>query len=268
MTDERRGGQFGRAEFESMVLPQLEAMARLARFLLRGNRADAEDLVHDVVLRAFGAFPRFQPGTNLRAWLFRILRNTYVDHLRRHGREGRLLDREVEAPEAGPAVEEFRAEARRERSAADLEAALDRLPAELRMVLLLVDGEGMRYEEVAQVMECPIGTVRSRLHRGRRLLRQQLLAIWRGPTSGRTAFAPIIVRGKEDSGMRTIQLKVPTIKCDGCVEKIRGALSKRRGVQTVEGDPDRKEITVTFNPDQLGDGEIRIAVADAGFLVG
>lgn len=68
--------------------------------------------------------------------------------------------------------------------------------------------------------------------------------------------------------MRTIRLKVPTIKCDGCVERIRGALTKRRGGQTVEGDPDRKEITVTFNPEQLGDAETRTAVADAGFLVG
>ncbi len=68
--------------------------------------------------------------------------------------------------------------------------------------------------------------------------------------------------------MRTIQLKVPTIKCEGCVEKIRGALTERPGVRMVEADPDRKEITVTFNPDRLGDAEIRAAVADAGFLVG
>jgi len=68
--------------------------------------------------------------------------------------------------------------------------------------------------------------------------------------------------------MRTIHLKVPTIKCEGCVEKIRGALTKRPGVQMVVGDPDRKQITVTFNPDRLGDAEIRAAVADAGFLVG
>lgn len=180
MPDERTGGQFARTEFESAVLPHLEAMARFARFLMRGNRAEAEDLVQDAVLRAFGAYTRFQPGTNLRAWLFRILRNTYVDRLRRHGRESQLIDRDAEAPETGPAVEEFQSQARRECSAADLEAALAELPAELRMVLLLVDGEGLRYDEVAQVMECPVGTVRSRLHRGRRLLRQKLLEIWRG----------------------------------------------------------------------------------------
>ncbi|MBI4561038.1 MAG: heavy-metal-associated domain-containing protein [Candidatus Rokubacteria bacterium] len=68
--------------------------------------------------------------------------------------------------------------------------------------------------------------------------------------------------------MRTIQLKVPTIKCDGCMETIRTALSKHPGVETVEGDPNRKEVTVTFNPDQLSETEIRTAISDAGFLVG
>jgi copper chaperone CopZ len=68
--------------------------------------------------------------------------------------------------------------------------------------------------------------------------------------------------------MRTIQLKVPTIKCGGCVETIRTALSKHRGVQTVDGDPERKEVIVTFNPDQLSESEIRTAISSAGFLVG
>ena len=68
--------------------------------------------------------------------------------------------------------------------------------------------------------------------------------------------------------MRTVLLKVPTIKCEGCVGKIRDALSKQHGVQNVEGDPDRKEVTVAFDPDQLGEAEIRSAVADAGFMVG
>ena len=68
--------------------------------------------------------------------------------------------------------------------------------------------------------------------------------------------------------MRTIQLKVPTIKCDGCMETIRSALSKHPGVETVEGDPNRKDVMVTFNPDQLSETEIRTAISDAGFLVG
>lgn len=165
------------------MLPHLEAMSRLARFLMRGNQADAEDLVQDAIVRAFEAFPRFQAGTNLRAWLFRILRNTYVDLLRKRGRQAELAELDGEIPENSRAVEEFRAEVVRERTGADLEAALAELPAELRLALLLVDGEGMRYDEVAEVMGCPAGTVRSRLHRGRRLLRQQLLEVWRRKAS-------------------------------------------------------------------------------------
>lgn len=84
----------------------------------------------------------------------------------------------------GRTVEEFRAQARREHSVADVDAALEQLPVERCLVLLLIDGEGMRYDEVAQVMECPVGTVRSRLHRGRRVLWQTLLGVWRSPASG------------------------------------------------------------------------------------
>jgi len=257
MGDGGGSGLSRRADFEAAVLPHLEALLRLARSLMRGHRADAEDLVQDAVLRAFEAFPHFQPGTNLRAWLFRILRNTYVDWLRKRGRQAELNDLEAEVPESSSAVEEFRAQAAHERAEADLEAALARLPAELRMALLLVDGEGMRYDEVAEVMGCPVGTVRSRLHRGRGLLRQQLLEISRRKPAR---------RGQPN--MRTIHLKVPTIKCEGCVEKIRDALTKRRGVETVEGDPDQKEITVTFHPDQLSESDIRAAISGAGFLVG
>lgn len=170
-----------RLAFEREVLPHLEGVARLARHLLAGRPADAEDLVQEAMLRAYTAYPRFEPGTNLRAWLFRIVRNAYVDRLRRQGRESELAGGDV-APEE-VALEEFRAEAARTRREADVEAALAQLPGELRLALLLVDGEGMRYDEAAAVMDCPVGTVRSRLHRGRRLLRQRLLALWRGTAS-------------------------------------------------------------------------------------
>jgi RNA polymerase sigma-70 factor, ECF subfamily len=127
-----------RHEFEDLVLPHLEALARLARFLVPQNRAEAEDLVQGALLRAYTAFPRFQPGTNLRAWLFRILRNTWVELLRR---QGRAADALTELGwESLPTSEALRAEAARAASEADVEAALGRLPGDLRVALLLVDG--------------------------------------------------------------------------------------------------------------------------------
>lgn len=171
------------AEFEAALLPHLEGLFRLARSLMRGNRAEAEDLVQDAVLRAFQAYPRFQPGTNLRAWLFRILRNSYVDLLRRKGHQAELAHLDPVVAGQDPAVEEFRTRVARERAEADLESALAQLPAAHRLTLLLVDGEGLRYEEAAEIMECPIGTVRSRVHRSRHLLRQHLLRIWRARAS-------------------------------------------------------------------------------------
>lgn len=170
----------GREAFEAVALPHLEAVLRFALSLMRGHRGDAEDLAQETFLRAFASFPRFEAGTNVRAWLFRILRNAYVDLLRRRGREPEAEGEEHSEEANRLAAAEFRARAARERAAADLEAALARLPVELRTVILLADGEGMPYAEIAQVMECPMGTVRSRLHRARRLVRQHLLAIWRG----------------------------------------------------------------------------------------
>jgi len=269
MGSEGAGARSSPAEFEAAVFPHLEGMARCARFLMRGNRADAEDLVQDAALRAFEAFPRFQPGTNLQAWLFRILRNAYVDWVRKRGRETELAESLETVLEIDSALDDFRAQATRERTAADLETALTRLPAELQMALLLVDGEGMRYDGVAEIMECPVGTLRSRLHRGRRLLRQQLLEIWRSRAS-RSAVPglSIIGPGKEVLRMRTTHFKIPTVTCEGCVEAIRTALSKHPGVQTIEGDPIRKEVVVTFNPGQITESEIRAAIAGARFVVG
>lgn len=179
MAEEGGGRLSPRADFEAAVLPHLDGLFRLARFLMRGDTAAAEDLAQEAVLRAFQAFPRFQPGTNLRAWLFRILRNSYVDLLRKRGRRLEVADPDELEAENDTAVEEFRAAAARALAEADLENALESLPPELRMAVLLVDGEGFPYDEVAEIMECPVGTVRSRLHRARRLLRQRLLEIWR-----------------------------------------------------------------------------------------
>lgn len=145
---------------------EIPRLRRYARALTRDINA-ADDLVQDCLTRALSKVHLWQKGTDLRAWLFTILHNQYVNHVRRAVREGAavgLNDSEpllTSAPNQGKRLE-----------LRDLERAIARLPEEQRAVLLLVGLEGMRYEEVASVLDVPVGTIRSRLSRGRETLRQ------------------------------------------------------------------------------------------------
>jgi RNA polymerase sigma-70 factor (ECF subfamily) len=145
---------------------EIPRLRRYARALTRDINA-ADDLVQDCLTRALSKVHLWQTGTDLRAWLFTILHNQYVNHVRRAVREGSavgLSDSEpllTSAPNQGKRLE-----------LRDLERAIAKLPEEQRSVLLLVGLEGMRYEEVAAVLDVPVGTIRSRLSRGREMLRQ------------------------------------------------------------------------------------------------
>src|SRR5579871_1910044 len=144
------------SEFARFVEAEIPRLRRYARALTR-DATQADDLVQSCLLRAIAKQHLWQPGTDLRAWLFTILHNQHVNNVRRGVREGTAVP--VEAV-AGDALQ-----------LRDLERALAQLPAEQRQVILLVGLEGMRYEEVATVLGIPIGTVRSRLSRGRESLR-------------------------------------------------------------------------------------------------
>ena len=164
------------AEFEEVALVHLDALYRGALRLTR-NRAQAEDLVQEALVRAFRSFDRFAAGTNCRAWLFTIMRNVFLNQLRRE----RETPHEVEffevlgAPEgmrpAAPTPEE---EFLQTVVHGDVERALQSLPERFREAVVLCDIEGFSYREIAESLECPIGTVMSRLSRGRRLLRLAL----------------------------------------------------------------------------------------------
>jgi len=171
-------GEDRRREFEEIALVHLGAIYRTA-LRLTHNRAEAEDLTQDTCLRAFRGFHRFDPGTNCRAWLFTILRNAFRDRLRRRHHE--LLDAESadwdgETPSvtsegmARHPEEEFFLTA----LPGDVDRALRALPLPFREVVMLSDLEQLSYKEIAEVVGCPIGTVMSRLSRGRALLRQAL----------------------------------------------------------------------------------------------
>jgi len=132
------------------------------------NAADAEDLVQETFLRAYRGFDRFTPGTNIRAWLFTILHRVRTDALRRTGRSPETVELDGEGPGVA-AHQEVQAQA-----GTDLSRALAGLPEMFRAAVLLRDREGLSYEEIARIMEVPIGTVMSRIHRGRALLRAAL----------------------------------------------------------------------------------------------
>ena len=160
-------------EFLQQALQHLDALHSLAVYLTR-NGSEAEDLVQETYVRALRFSHRFQPGTHLRAWLFQILRNTFLTFYRLREREPALSEDGV--PEGEPPMFQDAPGQDSERSSAhmDLEQALMRLPEEFKTPLLLAEIEGLPLEDVARIMDCPIGTVKSRIFRAKERLRGYL----------------------------------------------------------------------------------------------
>ncbi len=165
-----------RHDFMASMSPHLDGLFA-ASVRLTGSRSDAEDLVQESLLHAYQAWHRFEAGTNVRAWIHRIAVNTYISSYRRRVRERRALDVEHDP---GRRVM-FLTTAQRRSESSDggvqysglgkaLQRALDALPPEFRSVVVLADLAELSYREIADALECPIGTVMSRLHRGRRAL--------------------------------------------------------------------------------------------------
>ena len=155
-------------DFAGLLEEQIPRMRRYALTLTR-NHDRADDLVQTALMRAIAKQHLFQPGTNLRAWLFTLLHNQHVNEVRRSVNQGISIDLE-DASKDLVAVANTSAP----RQLKELDAAIGRLPIEQRQVILLVGLEGMAYEEVAAILMVPIGTVRSRLSRGRAALRQPM----------------------------------------------------------------------------------------------
>jgi RNA polymerase sigma-70 factor (ECF subfamily) len=170
-----------RERFERDVIPLLPSLYGAAMRMTR-NPSDAEDLIQETYLRAFRGFAGFQEGTNLKAWLYRILTNSFINTYRKRQREPQTVDgpddidewylfdrlgaRNVEVSAESEVLDRIPDE--------DVKQALESIPENFRMAVLLADVEGFSYKEIAEIMGVPIGTVMSRLHRGRKALEKAL----------------------------------------------------------------------------------------------
>jgi RNA polymerase sigma-70 factor, ECF subfamily len=155
-----------RADFEAQALPWMETLYRFAARLLYSAAEDATDLVQETYLRAYRSFYQFEQGTNCKSWLFQIMYSIFVNQYRRKQREPDTIafhDLEKKFSSSAPGADfQYQGD--------DVDGALKQLPEEFRTVILLVDVEEFSYEEAAAAMNCPVGTVRSRLFRARKLL--------------------------------------------------------------------------------------------------
>lgn len=170
-----------RKEFEELTLPHLDPLYSAALRLTKNDR-DAEDLVQDTFLRAYRFFDKFERGTNIKAWLFRILTNTFINRYRRTVKERSI----VEGSEKEAVQERFVSRRATEFASNpeqflfdrllsdDVLRAIDELPIDFRLVVILADLQDFSYNEIAEIVGCPVGTVMSRLYRGRKLLQKKL----------------------------------------------------------------------------------------------
>jgi len=168
-------------EFEREAMPHMDILYNYA-LRMTGNADDAKDLVQETFLKAFRFWDKYEKGTNIRAWLFRIMKNSYINRYRKETKEPDTVDYAE--------IQNFYNTIRNESSDQndlqekifdglledDVARAIESLPEDFRTVVILSDIEGLSYEEIAEFVDCPVGTVRSRLHRGRKMLRVKLFS--------------------------------------------------------------------------------------------
>jgi RNA polymerase sigma-70 factor (ECF subfamily) len=166
-------------EFEVEALPHADLLYNYA-LRMTNNAADADDLVQETFLKGFRFWEKYEKGTNIRAWLFRIMKNSYINRYRRESKEPDTVDYE-DVQNFYDTIRDVRSDSSDLQVTAfgnlledDIATAIAELPEDFRTIVILCDIEGLTYEEIAEFLDCPLGTVRSRLHRGRSLLRVRL----------------------------------------------------------------------------------------------
>jgi RNA polymerase sigma-70 factor (ECF subfamily) len=171
--------RFTHREFQHEAVPHMDILHNYA-LRMTGNRDDANDLLQETFLKAYRFWDKYQKGTNIRAWLFRIMKNSYINRYRKETKEPDTVDYDKiqnyystirdNSADANDLQEKIFGGLLED----DVAFALESLPEDFRTVVILCDIEGLTYEEISEFVDCPIGTIRSRLHRGRKMLRSKL----------------------------------------------------------------------------------------------
>jgi RNA polymerase sigma-70 factor (ECF subfamily) len=170
--------------FQREAVPHLDALYGTALRMTKDEQ-DAEDLVQEAMLKAYRYFDKYENGTNCKAWLFKIMTNTFINRYRKSKKrkeylvddDYRPLQERAEAPERNPFIDDFNQDEENlyfKMFGDEVKNALETIPVDFRMVVLLADLQDFAYKEIAEIMDCPIGTVMSRLYRGRRMLQAKL----------------------------------------------------------------------------------------------
>jgi len=164
-----------KSEFEALTMPHIDALYNTALRLTK-NESDAEDLLQETYMKAFRFFHRFEPGTHIKAWLFKILSNTFINQYRKKQRDREVLEDWEWEQTAKPSgvTHDVEKQILDRFMCQHVLDAISQIPIEFRMVVIYADLEEFSYKEIAEIVDCPIGTVMSRLYRGRRLLRKML----------------------------------------------------------------------------------------------
>jgi RNA polymerase sigma-70 factor (ECF subfamily) len=168
-----------RADFERAAIPHMTVLHNRAMFLTT-NSDDAKDLLQETYLKAYRFWDKFEKGTNVKAWLYEIMKNSYINHYRKKTKEPKPVEFDESLihhlhPRNPPSeLRQIEAKAPHDVFEDEIALSLESLPSDFRTVVILSDMEDLTYEEIANVIAVPLGTVRSRLHRGRRLLRERL----------------------------------------------------------------------------------------------